>query len=76
MKRKVPPECPVCLGECNDEIHQATRRVHRWFHGRVMLSLRPVEIAQAAKKPRPAILPPWVNKPEPVEEVTNADVTT
>lgn len=28
-------ECPVCLGQHEDEIHSATLRVRRWFRGEV-----------------------------------------
>ena len=28
-------ECPVCLGQHEEEIHTATVRVHRWFRGEV-----------------------------------------
>jgi hypothetical protein len=30
------PECRVCLGACNREIHDATLRVREWFRGQVM----------------------------------------
>jgi hypothetical protein len=28
-------ECPVCLGQHEEEIHTATVRVHRWFRSEV-----------------------------------------
>ena len=28
-------ECPVCLGQHEEEIHTATIRVHRWFRSEV-----------------------------------------
>jgi len=28
-------ECPVCLGQHEEEIHIATIRVHRWFRSEV-----------------------------------------
>ena len=28
-------ECPVCLGQHEEEIHIATVRVHRWFRSEV-----------------------------------------
>ena len=28
-------ECPVCMAIHNEEIHEATLRVHEWFHGQV-----------------------------------------
>lgn len=31
-------ECPVCLGEHDEDIHGATIRVHRWFRGEVTRS--------------------------------------
>ncbi|MBZ5575390.1 MAG: hypothetical protein LAP40_02385 [Acidobacteriia bacterium] len=31
-------ECPVCLGQHEEEIHIATIRVHRWFRAEVTRS--------------------------------------
>ena len=28
-------ECPVCLGQHDEDIHIATIRIHRWFRGEV-----------------------------------------
>jgi hypothetical protein len=28
-------ECKICLGEHNDEIHEATQNVRGWFHFQV-----------------------------------------
>ncbi len=33
-------ECPVCLGQHEDEIHTATLRVRRWFRVEVTKGLR------------------------------------
>jgi hypothetical protein len=37
-------ECPVCLGQHDEDIHMATVRIHRWFRGEVTKSFirRPV----------------------------------
>ncbi|GEM_PF-3059377 len=37
-------ECPVCLGQHEEEIHTATLRVRRWFRGEVTKGMvrRPV----------------------------------
>ena len=34
-------ECPVCLGQHDEEIHAATVAVHRWFRAEVTKSFEP-----------------------------------
>ncbi len=44
------PECKICLGPHDDEIHAATLRVRAWFRSQVLISIttagpaEPVEI--------------------------------
>jgi hypothetical protein len=35
-------ECPVCMGQHDDEIHAATVAVHRWFRAEVTKSFEPL----------------------------------
>ena len=35
-------DCPVCLGQHDDEIHAATVAVHRWFRAEVTKSFQPL----------------------------------
>jgi hypothetical protein len=35
-------DCPVCLGQHDDEIHAATLAVHRWFRAEVTKSFEPL----------------------------------
>jgi hypothetical protein len=34
-KENSTSECAVCLSTHDDEIHEATLRLHRWFHAQV-----------------------------------------
>ncbi|HJT88435.1 MAG TPA: hypothetical protein VJ732_11275 [Bryobacteraceae bacterium] len=34
-------DCPVCLGEHQEEIHSATLSVHQWFRAEVTKSFQP-----------------------------------
>jgi hypothetical protein len=34
-------DCPVCMGQHDDEIHAATVAVHRWFRAEVTKSFEP-----------------------------------
>jgi hypothetical protein len=34
-KKKSKPECSVCYSTHDDEIHDATLRIHHWFFGQV-----------------------------------------
>lgn len=38
------PDCPICFGVCDREIHAATLAVRKWFRGQVL--------------PKPYIAPP------------------
>ena len=44
-------ECPVCYAAHDDEIHQATLRLHRWFHYHVTHRLEQEEFFAAAQEP-------------------------
>ena len=35
MRVKNEPECAVCYAAHDDEIHEATLRIHRWFYEQV-----------------------------------------
>jgi hypothetical protein len=35
-------DCPVCMGQHDDEIHAATIAVHRWFRAEVTKSFEPM----------------------------------
>ena len=35
-------DCPVCLGQHDEEIHAATLAVHRWFRAEVTKSFEPL----------------------------------
>ena len=35
-------DCPVCLGQHDEEIHAATLAVHRWFRAEVTKSFQPL----------------------------------
>ena len=32
---RLEPECTVCYSDHDEEIHQATLSIHRWFHHQV-----------------------------------------
>ena len=38
-ERRTRSECPVCYLTHDDEIHEATLRIHRWFCGQVTRNL-------------------------------------
>jgi hypothetical protein len=42
-KRKAESDCPVCYAIHDDEIHEATLRLHGWFRQQVNHSLREEE---------------------------------
>jgi hypothetical protein len=45
------PECPVCYAAHDEEIHEATVRLHGWFHHMVTHRLAEEEFfAQAAEQ--------------------------
>lgn len=44
---KVQPECPVCFGPHNDEIHDASLSVRNWFRSDVLSRMeRPADILE------------------------------
>jgi hypothetical protein len=38
-------ECPVCYAAHDEEIHEATLRLHRWYHHHVTHRLEPDDCA-------------------------------
>jgi hypothetical protein len=46
------PECRICLGDCDPDIHEATVSVREWFRGQVLMDRSVVP----PKKPNPGIL--------------------
>lgn len=41
-KENSKSECPVCYSTHDDEIHEATLRIHRWFRGQVTRNFQDV----------------------------------
>ena len=36
------PECPVCLGTHDDDVHAATVDLHRWLRGEIARRVDPI----------------------------------
>ena len=43
-------DCPVCLAAHDEDIHQATLRLHRWFHYHVTHRLEQEEFFATAQE--------------------------
>jgi hypothetical protein len=44
-------ECVVCYAAHDDEIHAATLRIHRWFHGQVTRNIEDPSSTALALQP-------------------------
>jgi hypothetical protein len=58
-KRNSNSECAVCYSTHEDEIHEATLRVHRWFRGQVTHNFEDVPFVAPG-------LPPERSASEPI----------
>jgi hypothetical protein len=47
-------ECVVCYGAHDDEIHEATLRIHVWFHGHVTRNFVDAAVDAPTLLPEPA----------------------
>jgi len=46
-------ECVVCCVAHDDEIHEATLRIHRWFHWRVTRDFEDDAVVAPVSQPEP-----------------------
>ena len=57
IAKNVPkPDCAVCYLAHEDQIHEATLRIHRWFHGQVTRNFQDdVAFVPTELQPEPAV---------------------
>jgi hypothetical protein len=51
--RSPKSECAVCFSTHDDEIHEATLRIHRWFCGQVTRNFEDVAVLAPELQPEP-----------------------
>jgi hypothetical protein len=52
-KEKSRSECAVCYATHDDEIHESTLRIHRWFYGQVTRNFEDVAFIAPELQPEP-----------------------